>query len=97
MFISIIVLALWLKLKDRIGSGVVLLATRESGKAFLVIRVTNDIMKKLPAGELVKRLAPIVGGGGGGRPDMAQAGGKNPAGLAELLDAVPEVIRELAT
>jgi alanyl-tRNA synthetase len=85
------------RMKDMIGSGVVLLATREEGKAFLVVRVTKDMMKKLPAGELVKRLAPIVGGGGGGRPDMAQAGGKNPGALPELLDTVPEVIREMAT
>jgi alanyl-tRNA synthetase len=84
------------RMKDRIGSGVVILATRQEEKAFLVVRVTKDMVKRLPAGELVKRLAPIVGGGGGGRPDMAQAGGKNPGALPELLDAVPEVIREMA-
>jgi alanyl-tRNA synthetase len=83
--------------RDRIGSGIVLLAAREGDKAFLVVRVTKDMMEKFPAGELVRRLAPIVGGGGGGRPDMAQAGGKNPDALPELLDSVDDVIREMAT
>jgi alanyl-tRNA synthetase len=85
------------RMRDRIGSGVVLLASRESDKVFLVVRVTKDMTEKLPAGELVRRLAPIVGGGGGGRPDMAQAGGKRPEALPELLNSVPEVIRDMAT
>ena len=84
------------RMRDRIGSGVVLLATRDAEKVALVVRVTRDLSDRFPAGEFVKRLAPIVGGGGGGRPDMAQAGGKNPDGLPELLDAMDSVIREMA-
>ncbi|MGD8352894.1 MAG: alanine--tRNA ligase [Pseudomonadota bacterium] len=85
------------RMRDQIGSGVVLLATRDTGKVALVVTVTKDLMDKLPAGRLVASLAPIVGGGGGGRPDMAQAGGKDPDGLPKLLDAVDGVIREMAT
>jgi len=85
------------RLKDKIGSGIVLLAAREGDKALLVVRVTKDMMEKFPAGELVRRLAPIVGGGGGGRPDMAQAGGKKPEALPELLENVGRVIRDMAT
>ena len=84
------------RMRDWIGSGVVLLATRDAEKVALVVRVTRDLSDRFPAGEFVKRLAPLVGGGGGGRPDMAQAGGKNPEGLPELLDTVDSVIREMA-
>ena len=81
----------------KIGSGVVVLATRDGEKAALVVRVSKDQMEHFPAGEFVKRLAPVIGGGGGGRPDMAQAGGRNPDGLPELLESVDSVIREMAT
>jgi alanyl-tRNA synthetase len=84
------------RMRDKIGSGVVLLATRDTEKVALIVRVTKDLSDRFPAGEFVKRLAPIVGGGGGGRPDMAQAGGKNPEGLPELLDTMNSVIREMA-
>jgi alanyl-tRNA synthetase len=84
------------RLRDQIGSGVVLLATRDSGKVALVVTVTPDLTEKLSAGRLVERLAPMVGGGGGGRPDMAQAGGKDPDGLPKLLEAVEGVIGEMA-
>ena len=84
------------RMRDKIGSGVVLLATRDAEKVALVVRVTKDLSDRFPAGEFVKRLAPLVGGGGGGRPDMAQAGGKNPEGLPELLDTMDSVIREMA-
>ncbi len=85
------------RMRDRLGSGIVVLATRDGEKVALVIGVTKDLAGKFPAGELVKRLAPLVGGGGGGRPDMAQAGGKKPEALPDLLEKVPEVIREMAT
>ena len=62
----------------------------------MIVRVTKDLSDRFQAGEFVKRLAPIVGGGGGGRPDMAQAGGKNPGGLPELLDTMGSVIKEMA-
>jgi alanyl-tRNA synthetase len=62
------------------------------GKAMLLALVTQDLAGKLHAGNLVKELAPLVGGGGGGRPDMAQAGGQNPEGLGEALAKAPELV-----
>ena len=65
-------------LKSRLKSGVVVLAAAmPEGKVSLIVTVTPDLAKKAPAGQLVKHLAPIVGGGGGGRADFAQAGGKD--------------------
>ena len=58
-------------------------------KALLVAAVTKDIAgKRIHAGDVIKTIAPLIGGGGGGRPDMAQAGGKNPDGIAEALASV---------
>ena len=77
------------KLKSEIKSGVVLLASEVNGKVNLIAMATDDAVKAgAHAGNLIKSLAPIVGGGGGGRPNMAQAGGKNPAGIDELLSKV---------
>jgi len=83
-------------LRDRLGSGVVVIASTHDGKVALVVSVSKDLTARLKAGQIVKELAPIVGGGGGGRPDFAEAGGKNPAGIDELLKQAPEVIRRLA-
>ncbi len=80
------------RLRDRIGSGVVVLGARFEGKAMLLALVTSDLTGRVKAGDLVKALAPMVGGGGGGRPDMAQAGGQNPAGLDDALAKVPELV-----
>jgi alanyl-tRNA synthetase len=75
-------------LKSRLKSGVVVLAAAmPEGKVSLIVTVTPDLAKKAPAGELVKMLAPIVGGGGGGRPDFAQAGGKDASKITDLLAA----------
>ena len=63
-------------LRDRLGSGVVVLASDNDGKAALVVSVTRDLTDRVHAGHLIKALAPIVDGRGGGRPDFAQAGGK---------------------
>ena len=63
-------------LRDRLGSGVVVLASDNNGKAALVVSVTRDLTDRVHAGNLIKELAPIVGGRGGGRPDFAQAGGR---------------------
>jgi alanyl-tRNA synthetase len=81
--------------RDRIKTGVVILASPSEGKVAIVVGVTADLTKKVPAGQVVKALAPIVGGGGGGRPDFAEAGGKDPSRVGELLDAAPGVIRKL--
>ena len=82
-------------LRDRLGSGVVVLASDSEGRVSLVVSVTKDLTGRVQAGSLVKELAPIVGGGGGGRPDFAEAGGKDPSKIEELLAKAPEVLRAL--
>jgi alanyl-tRNA synthetase len=82
-------------LRDRLGSGVVVLASEHDGKVSLVVSVTKDLTGRVQAGRLVKELAPIVGGGGGGRPDFAEAGGKDPSKIDELLAKAPDVLRLL--
>ena len=72
-------------LKDKLGSGVVVLASEADGKVSLVVSVSKDLIGKVQAGQVVKQIAPIVGGGGGGRPDFAEAGGKDPGKIADLL------------
>ena len=79
-------------LRDRLGSGVVVLASEHEGKVSLVVSVTKDLTGRVQAGRLVKELAPIVGGGGGGRPDYAEAGGKDPSKIDELLAKAPAVL-----
>ena len=79
-------------LRDRLGSGVVVLASEIDGKVSLVVAVSKDLTTRVQAGRLVKELAPIVGGGGGGRPDFAEAGGKDPSKIDELLAAAPKVL-----
>jgi alanyl-tRNA synthetase len=82
--------------RDQIKSGVVVLAAPSEGKVLIVAGVTPDLVKKIPAGQIVKQLAPIVGGGGGGRPDFAEAGGKDPSKIGELLAASRGVVEKLA-
>jgi alanyl-tRNA synthetase len=82
-------------LRDRLGSGVVVLASESEGKVSLVVSVSRDLTSRVQAGTLVKKLAPIVGGGGGGRPDFAEAGGKDPSKIDQLLAAAPDVLRGL--
>jgi alanyl-tRNA synthetase len=81
--------------RDSIKSGVVVLASPSDGKVAIVVGVTPDLTKKVPAGQVVKQLAPIVGGGGGGRPDFAEAGGKDPSKIGELLAASRGVIEKM--
>jgi len=83
--------------RDQIKSGVVVLAAPMDGKVLIVAGVTPDLVKKIPAGQVVKQLAPIVGGGGGGRPDFAEAGGKDPSKIGELLEASRSVVEKLAS
>ena len=81
------------QLKEKLGEGVVLLASVADGKVSLMATATDGAMKAgAHAGNLIKAVASIVGGGGGGRPNMAQAGGKNPAGVSEALAKAAEVI-----
>jgi alanyl-tRNA synthetase len=76
------------KLKDKLGSAVVLLVTEKGGKVNLIAGVTKDLTGKCKAGDLVRAAAEKVGGKGGGRPDMAQAGGSDPAGIPDALALV---------
>ena len=82
------------KLKNEIGSGVVLIVSAQgSDKVNMIAMATDDaIAKGAHAGNLIKAVSSIVGGGGGGRPNMAQAGGKNPSGIDELFAKAPEVL-----
>jgi alanyl-tRNA synthetase len=75
-------------LRQKLGSGVVVLATAEDGKVALVAGVTRDLVPRLHAGKIVQEIAKMVGGSGGGRPDLAEAGGKDPAGIDKALGAV---------
>ena len=72
-------------LRDRLGRGVVVLASENAGKVALVVSVSTDLVDRVHAGKVVKAVAPIIGGGGGGRPDFAQAGGRRPAQIEALL------------
>jgi alanyl-tRNA synthetase len=84
-------------LRDRLKRGVVVLAAEQDGKVQLLVSVTKDLTDKVKAGTLVKELAPIVGGGGGGRPDFAEAGGKDPSRIDELLSRAKEMVSAALT
>ncbi|MFI5394872.1 MAG: alanine--tRNA ligase [Candidatus Binatia bacterium] len=80
------------RLRDQIRSGVIVLGTTRGERALLLAAVTHDLTKRYHAGEIIKRIAPLIGGGGGGKPDLAQAGGKEPARLREALEAVYQIV-----
>ena len=81
------------QMKEKLGQGVVVLASSKEGKVSLLAMVTEDAQKAgAHAGNLVKAAAALVGGGGGGRPNMAQAGGKNPEKIPEAIAKVPEIL-----
>src|SRR5262249_28327859 len=74
------------RIKQKAGSAVVVVGWVDGDKVGLLAAVTDDVIKRgIKAGDLIKQIAPIVGGGGGGRPNMAQAGGKDPGKLADAL------------
>jgi len=83
------------KQRDRIKSGVVVLAAPSDGKVTIVVGVTPDLTRKIPAGEVVKQLAPIVGGRGGGRGDFAEAGGKDLSKISEVLNASRAIVEKI--
>ena len=83
------------ELKSKLGDGVVVLASALDGKVSLVAMATDSAVKAgVHAGNLIKEIASMVGGGGGGRPNMAQAGGKNPAGIDDAIAKAWEVVTE---
>ena len=83
------------QMKEKLGEGVIVIASVLEGKVNLMATATDGALKKgAHAGNLIKAIAGLVGGGGGGRPNMAQAGGKNPAGVEKALEKVKEVLQE---
>jgi alanyl-tRNA synthetase len=83
-------------LRDRLPSAVILLGGAVDGKVSLVASVSKDLTKRFPAGRLVQEVAKMVGGGGGGRPDLAQAGGKDASKLDEALASVSSWVERMA-
>ena len=81
--------------RSKLKSGVVVLGSFADGKVTLLTAVTRDLVDRIPANSLIQKLAPIVGGKGGGKPDLAQAGGKDPDKLNEALSQAPAALREL--
>jgi len=79
-------------LLEKLGSGVVVLAARGGGKATLLVKISKDLTDRIRAGDVVKELAQVVGGKGGGRPDMAQAGGKLPENIPAALEKAYEMV-----
>ena len=83
------------QLREKLGEGVVLLAAVNDGKVNLMAAATPGAMERgAHAGNLIKGIAALVGGGGGGRPNMAQAGGKNPDGIDAALEKAKEVLKD---
>jgi alanyl-tRNA synthetase len=82
-------------LRGKLGSGVVVLGMAGSRDATLLVAVTDDLARRISAGEIVRRLAPMVDGRGGGKPTLAQAGGKAPEKLGDALRRAPKVVEEL--
>jgi alanyl-tRNA synthetase len=83
-------------LRGKLGSGVVVLGARGDGKVSLVAAVSEDVRGRVPAGRLIREIAGLVGGSGGGRDDFAQAGGKEPERLPAALAEVPTIVGRLA-
>jgi alanyl-tRNA synthetase len=83
------------KFKEQVQSGIIVLGSRSGSKALLLTTVTHDLTGQFHAGKIINKLAAIVGGGGGGRPDMAQAGGPNPENLDKAMKAVVDIVAEM--
>ncbi len=82
-------------LRQKLGSGVVALGMPEDGKVALIAGVTKDLTAKVHAGKLIQALAKMVGGSGGGRPDLAEAGGKDTSALKSALSSIPSLLEPL--
>jgi alanyl-tRNA synthetase len=81
----------------RVKSGVVVLGRRDEGKVSIIVRTSKDLQGKVPAGQVIRELAPLVGGRGGGKPDMAEGGGSQPDKLADALAASYGVVEKMLT
>jgi len=79
-------------LKERMGAGVIILGAAIAGKANLLVAVSKELSATIKAGDIIKQLAPLVGGSGGGKPELAQAGGSQPEKLGEALAAAASVL-----
>ena len=82
------------KLRDKLGSGILALGSAKDGKVSLVVMVSKDLLGRFHAGHIIKDMASILGGTGGGKPDLAQAGGKDPGKLDEALEALYTIIKK---
>ena len=80
------------RIRDQLGSGIIIFGAHAGDKAQLLVMVTKDLTDRFSAGDIIKQIAPVVGGRGGGRNDMAQAGGKEPEKLQEALDKAVQMI-----
>ncbi|MDP2268118.1 MAG: DHHA1 domain-containing protein, partial [Deltaproteobacteria bacterium] len=80
------------RLRDQLRSGIILLGSQSDGKAMLLCLVTSDLTGRYQAGRIIKELAPLVGGSGGGRPDLAQAGGPKPENLAQAVARLRDIL-----
>mgnify|MGYP002064117668 FL=1 len=83
------------RFRDKLASGIVVLGAASGGKALLIVGVTPDLTDRYHAGSIVKALAAMVGGGGGGKADLAQAGGSQPEKLGEAIAKAEELIARL--
>ena len=80
------------RLRDKVGSGIIFLGAEKDGKAMLVCVVSKDLVKRFKAGEIIRETAELVGGRGGGRPDMAQGGGNRPEGINRAIETVYNIV-----
>ncbi len=83
------------RFKEQVQSGIIVLGSRSGSKALLLTAVTRDLTGQFHAGKIINKLAVFVGGGGGGRPDMAQAGGPNPENLEKAMEAAADIIAKM--
>ena len=84
------------RFKEKIKTGIVVLGSSDASKVMLIAVVTKDLTDRFHAGDIIKGIAPVVGGGGGGRPDMAQAGGSKPEKLDAALEKAYEILERAA-
>jgi alanyl-tRNA synthetase len=84
------------RIKDKLQSGIILLGARKEGKAMLTCTVTRDLVDRFKAGDIIQQLSGIVGGKGGGRPDMAQGGGSKPDALGKAFEALYDIVEKVS-